>query len=62
VFTIGGSYSGGVGQKNGEVYEGGEAPSYTPDGGWRLLPGCPVAPILTKDLQGVYRADNHAWL
>jgi galactose oxidase len=54
VFVIGGSYSGGVGNKTGEVY--------SPKGGWRLLPGCPVVPMLTKDLQGEYRSDNHAWL
>ncbi|KAL8945560.1 MAG: hypothetical protein Q9222_007907 [Ikaeria aurantiellina] len=29
---------------------------------WSLLPGCPVAPILTSDRQGIYRQDNHAWL
>ena len=28
----------------------------------RRCSGCRVTPILTKDLQGVYRSDNHAWL
>lgn len=55
VFTIGGSWSGGEGGKNGEVY------SQVADT-WTLLPGCPVEPMLTNDAQGVYRADNHAWL
>lgn len=55
VFTIGGSWSGGQGGKNGEIY----SPTSNT---WTLLPGCPVAPMLTADVQGVYRADNHAWL
>ncbi|KAI1425433.1 hypothetical protein F5Y12DRAFT_714282 [Xylaria sp. FL1777] len=55
VFTIGGSWSGGRGGKNGEIY--------TPaTDRWTALPGCVVAPMLTADKQGVYRADNHAWL
>lgn len=54
-FTIGGSWSGGQGNKNGEIY----SPSSNT---WTLLPGCPVAPMLTADGQGVYRADNHGWL
>jgi galactose oxidase len=29
---------------------------------WTLLPGAVVAPMLTNDAQGVYRADNHGWL
>lgn len=55
VFTIGGSWSGGRGGKNGEIY------SPATDA-WTSLPGCAVAPMLTADKQGVYRADNHAWL
>ena len=55
VFTIGGSWNGGQGGKNGEIY----SPSANT---WTLLPGCPVTPILTNDAQGVYRQDNHAWL
>jgi galactose oxidase len=55
IFTIGGSWSGGQGGKNGEVYN----PATNT---WTLLPSCPVAPMLTNDAQGVYRADNHAWL
>jgi galactose oxidase len=54
VFTIGGSWSGGQGGKNGEVW--------STQNGWQLLPGAPVAPILTNDAGGIFRQDNHAWL
>ncbi|KAI4276113.1 MAG: hypothetical protein L6R35_006231 [Caloplaca aegaea] len=55
IFTIGGSWSGGRGNKNGEVWN---AVTNT----WSLLPGCPVAPMLTADAQGIFRSDNHGWL
>ncbi|KAI4222625.1 MAG: hypothetical protein L6R36_006013 [Xanthoria steineri] len=55
IFTIGGSWSGGEGNKNGEVW----SPASNT---WSLLPGCPVAPMLTADTRGVYRSDNHGWL
>lgn len=55
IFTIGGSWSGGYGGKNGEIYN---VTSNT----WTLLPGCPVAPMLTADAQGIFRQDNHGWL
>ncbi|KAL8757549.1 MAG: hypothetical protein Q9184_004178, partial [Pyrenodesmia sp. 2 TL-2023] len=55
IFVIGGSWSGGRGDKNGEVWN---ATTNT----WSLLAGCPVAPMLTADVEGVYRSDNHAWL
>jgi galactose oxidase len=55
IFNIGGSWSGGEGGKDGEIYN----PSTNT---WTSLPNCPVAPMLTNDAQGVYRADNHAWL
>jgi galactose oxidase len=54
VFNIGGSWSGPIGGKNGEIW--------SPTTGWTALPGAPVAPMLTADAGGVYRADNHAWL
>jgi galactose oxidase len=54
VFAIGGSWSGGVGGKDGEAW--------SPTGGWQRLPGAPVAPLLTGDAEGVYHADNHPWL
>lgn len=54
-FVIGGSWSGGQGNKNGEIYD----PN---SNSWTGLPGCPVAPMLTNDNGGVFRADNHGWL
>ena len=48
MFVIGGSWSGGSGGKNGEIYN----PTANT---WSLLSGCPVAPMLTADTQGVYR-------
>ncbi len=54
VLVLGGSWSGGVGNKNGEIW--------TPSTGWRLLPGVPVDPMVGPDPGGMYRADNHLWL
>ncbi|HZM81211.1 MAG TPA: galactose oxidase-like domain-containing protein [Candidatus Limnocylindrales bacterium] len=54
LFTIGGSWSGGLGGKDGEVW--------SPTGGWQRLPGAAVAPMLTADAEGIYHADNHPWL
>ncbi|KAF4550721.1 Hypothetical protein D9617_16g015100 [Elsinoe fawcettii] len=53
IFNIGGSWSGGRGGKNGEVWNG---------TAWRSLSGASVTPLLTKDPGGVWRADNHAML
>ncbi|PQE33018.1 galactose oxidase precursor protein [Rutstroemia sp. NJR-2017a WRK4] len=55
IFNIGGSWSGGRGGKNGEVYD----PTTNT---WTKLAGCPVAPMLTADAQGAFRTDNHGWL
>ncbi|WP_222598154.1 galactose oxidase-like domain-containing protein [Lentzea tibetensis] len=52
-FVLGGSWSGAVGGKQGEVW--------SPNGGWRVLPGVPVEPTLTDDPGGVWRSDNHGW-
>jgi galactose oxidase len=54
VFTLGGSWTGGHGGKHGEVWSAA--------GGWRRVDNASVTPILTKDPQGVFRSDNHAWL
>lgn len=54
VLTLGGSWNGGVGGKDGEVW--------TEGAGWRRLSGVPVAPFLTADSGGPYRSDNHMWL
>lgn len=53
IFTIGGSWSGGRGGKNGEVWNGTS---------WRGLPSASVTPMLTKDPGGPFRTDNHAML
>lgn len=53
IFTIGGSWSGGYGGKNGEIFNGTS---------WSLLPGALVKPMLTKDAQGIFRQDSHGWL
>ncbi|KAG6036668.1 hypothetical protein E4U41_005559 [Claviceps citrina] len=55
VFTIGGSWSGGVSLKNGEVYDPKTAK-------WTMMNGADVKPMLTNDREGLYRSDNHAWL
>jgi hypothetical protein len=52
-FTLGGSWSGAIGGKLGEVW--------SPTANWRELTGVPANPIYTADAQGVYRADNHGW-
>lgn len=54
VFTLGGSWSGGLGNKQGEVWTEGQ--------GWRRLSGVPAEPFTANDPQGVYRGDNHLWL
>jgi len=62
IFTIGGSWSGGVGgdpeqvaPKSGEVYD-------PEENVWRRLEGCAVEPLYTKGSMGTFEADNHAWL
>lgn len=56
IFTIGGSYSGGIGGKTGEVFD----PSTN---AWTVLPGADVKPMLTTfDAEGDWRTDNHGWL
>lgn len=52
-FTLGGSFSGALGGKLGEIW--------SPSGGWRELTNVPATPMYTADAQGVYRADNHGW-
>lgn len=55
IFIIGGSWSGPLGGKNGEVLDAAST-------SWKSLPGCDVTPMLTADAQGVFRADNHGWI
>jgi galactose oxidase len=52
-FTLGGSWSGALGGKLGEVWSA--------SGGWRELTGVPATPMYTADAQGVFRSDNHGW-
>jgi galactose oxidase len=53
VFTLGGSWSGAVGGKLGEIWSA--------TGNWRELSRVPANPIYTADNGGVFRADNHGW-
>lgn len=55
IFAIGGSWSGARGGKNGEIYD-------PVANSWSLIPNALVAPMVTADGGGMYRADNHAWL
>jgi galactose oxidase len=54
VLTLGGSWSGGQGNKHAEVWSSGN--------GWRQLQGVPVDDFIGPDPRGVYRGDNHMWL
>ena len=49
-FVIGGSWSGGYGNKDGEVWDGTS---------WTLKRGCQVKPMLTNDPGGIFRADRY---
>lgn len=53
-FTLGGSFSGGEGGKDAEVWTEGE--------GWRRLPGVTAEPFTGDDQFRSYRGDNHQWL
>lgn len=55
VMTLGGSWSGGTGGKDGEVW----SPT---SNAWRTLPGVQGWAVMTADQAGAYRADNHLWL
>ncbi|KAB8294322.1 hypothetical protein EYC80_009740 [Monilinia laxa] len=56
VFVIGGSWAGGSNiAKDGEVYD-------PIAGNWSLLSGATVKQMLTDDMEGPWRADNHGWL
>lgn len=54
-FVLGGSWSGGSGGRDGEVWS-------SANGTWRKLSGVPVTTTMTADPRGPYRADNHQWL
>ena len=55
IFTIGGSWHGGIGGKDGEMFN-------PETNSWELMPGVSVDPLLTNDSGGVYRSDNHMWM
>lgn len=55
VITIGGTWSGGGGHKDGEIWS-------PQTNSWRRLSGIPSGPLQTGDSRGQYRADNHYWL
>ncbi len=52
VLTLGGSWSGGAGNKHGELW--------APGRGWRRLPGVPIDSFLQPS--GVWGGDAHMWL
>lgn len=55
VFVLGGSWNGGIGGKDGEVW--------TEAGGWQLKPGIrAIGSINTNDIEGLFRSDSHMWL
>ncbi len=54
VLTLGGSWSGALGGKVGELWTSGS--------GWHTLTGVSATPITGPDPAGVYRGDNHLWL
>jgi large repetitive protein len=54
VFTLGGSWSGGVGNKHGEVW--------TEAAGWRRMSGIPIDPMLSADSSRNFGGDSHFWL
>ncbi|MFM2054003.1 MAG: hypothetical protein RL456_2040 [Pseudomonadota bacterium] len=54
VLTLGGSWSGGVGNKHGEVWSAA--------GGWRRLSGVPIDSFLSPDPSRNFGGDSHFWL
>jgi YVTN family beta-propeller protein len=54
VLTLGGSWSGGVGNKHGEIWS--EAT------GWTRLSGVPIDPFLSVDPTRNFGMDSHLWL
>ncbi len=54
VFTLGGSWSGGSGNKHGEVW--------TEASGWRRLSGVPITSMLSSDPSRAFGADSHFWM
>lgn len=60
-FTIGGSWSGGIGGENAELKDGELFDAVKNE--WVKLPGCKVQAMLTEGkVLGAFESDNHAWL
>lgn len=55
VFTLGGSWSGGVGLKQGEIWD-------PHNRNWTIFPKITTDGLVTDDEMGLYRSDNHLWL
>jgi galactose oxidase len=56
VFVLGGSWNGGLGGKDGEVYN-------ITSGVWSVKRGIPCnGTLLTEDEGGMVKMDNHMWL
>jgi galactose oxidase len=55
VLTLGGSWSGALGGKTGEIWN-------SSTGVWTEMPGVPATNVIGPDPQGVYRGDNHLWM
>ena len=56
VFVHGGSWSGGVMDRDAEVFD-----PNADDPEWRFLTSISTASIETDDQAGQYRSDNHGW-
>ncbi len=54
VLTLGGSWSGGVGNKHGEIW--------TEATGWRRMSGIPIDPMLSADSSRNFGGDSHFWM
>jgi YVTN family beta-propeller protein len=54
VLTLGGSWSGGVGNKHGEIW--------TEATGWRRMSGIPIDPMLSVDTSRNFGGDSHFWM
>ena len=57
MFVHGGSYSGGRMEKKAEVLD-----PLASTVEWRTLSDLGTSSIRTRDRQGLFRSDNHAWL
>ncbi|KEY73809.1 hypothetical protein S7711_03109 [Stachybotrys chartarum IBT 7711] len=55
VFVLGGSFYGGLGGKDGEMWD-------PRTNEWTFLPGAAVQAMLTNDHEGIWRQDSHGWL